>query len=196
MALIPIYHVVASSVPVDPGSADIKEGQFVCWSFETAHGYTAGAGVRRIDGANDSADLKASFGIAGDNKSTSGSSMPGIYSGWQNRVSDSFDETKASAKITVYHGGGEFWTDQFDNATALDSSKLGYFLKLTNAGLLTYDGAAKTDASVAQLIGAAGSAPSGVPGTTTGLNGDMALKGDAARSNYTADTYIKIRLLV
>lgn len=176
MALIEIYHVVADNYPVDPNTAEIKEGMFVALNGAN--------GVRRVTTGDDSRVL----GVAGDTKSTSASGMPGTYPGWQSRVSDSFDETKASAKLTVYHSGGKFATDQFVD-TNMDATKLGYYLKVSEStGQLTYDGAAKTADSVAVLVKAAGTYPSGVPGVD--LNGDMALRGD------NSNQYIEFKLII
>ena len=181
MALVEIFHVVASEYPVDAESLEIKEGMLVALTS---------AGIRRV-----TTGVKGKVtGIAGDTKSTSASAMPGVYPGWQNRVSDSFDETKASAKITVYSNGGAFATDQFVD-TNVDASKIGHYLIAdTTTGTLKYGGAdagtlaAAHTPAVAQLTGAAGAYPSGVPGTD--LNGDMALKGD------NTNQYIVIKLLV
>jgi hypothetical protein len=62
--------------------------------------------------------------------------MPGISAGWQNRVSDMFDETKASGKMTVYHSGGEFATDQF--AANVSSANPGDDLYAANGVLDTF----------------------------------------------------------
>lgn len=175
MALVELYHVVASSKTLDPASLEVKEGMLVALAAD---------GVRRVT----TGDALKVLGIAGDTKSTSASAMPGVYPGWQNRVSDMFDETKASGKLTVYHSGGEFATDMYV-AGNVDASKIGHFLAADEAtGTLIYQAAAKTNASVAQLTGAAGVYPSGVPGTD--INGDMALKGE------NNNAYITIKLLV
>jgi hypothetical protein len=99
MALVEKFHVVAAERAVASGQT-IKEGQCVALN-------TYGEVVL------ESASFGMTYGIAGDTKSTTASAMPGVASGWQNRVSDYFDETKASGKMTVYHSGGEFATDQF-----------------------------------------------------------------------------------
>ena len=176
MAIIPLYYLVASSVDVDPDTLDVKEG--ACIALNGA------AGARRVTTGDDG----KVFGLAGDTKSTSASSMPGIASGWQNRVSDGFNETKASGKITVYHGGGEFATDQFVD-TNMDAAHVGYYLKASEStGTLTLDGAAKTADSVAMLVQPAGAYPSGVPGTD--INQDAELGGD------NSNQYIVVKLLV
>ena len=178
MAIIPLYYVVASSVDIDSATLDIKEGMCVALNGI--------AGARRVTtGANDALQV---IGLAGDTKSTTASSMPGVGTGWQNRVSDGFNETKASAKLTVYHGGGEFATDQFVDTT-MDAAHVGWFLKASEAtGTLTLDAATKSTSSIAQLMQPAGAYPSGVPGTD--INQDAALSGD------NTNQYIVVKLLV
>ena len=171
MALIERYHVVAAEKEVASGET-IKEGMVVSLN-------SSGQVVKQ-----DSTD-STPYGIAGDTKSTSASYMPGVASGWQNRASDYFDETKASSKMTVYHSGGEFATDQFASnvasATILDS------LYGVNGVLDTVD-VHTTNVVVARLTKAAGAYPSGVPGVD--VNGDQALSGE------NSNTYIEYKLLI
>ena len=169
MALIEKYHVVAAERGVATGET-IKEGQVVSLD-------SAGEVVLQ------SATNVTPYGIAGDTKSTSASAMPGIASGWQNRVSDSFDETSASAKITVYHSGGEFATDQFSANVA--SATIGDALS-ANAGDLCTAAESIASGIVGRLVQAAGTYPSGVPGVD--LNGDQALGGE------NTNTYIEFKL--
>ena len=173
MALIPKFQVVASEKAVATGQT-IKMGQVV--SLDSS------ANVVLQDSGT---YTKIPFGLAGDTKSTSASSMPGIYSGWQNRASDYYDETKASAKMTVYHSGGEFALDQF--ASNVAGATIGAALYGVNGTLDTVD----TNSSgivVGRLTRSAGAYPSGVPGTET--NGDQALRGD------NSNTYIEIKLTI
>jgi hypothetical protein len=173
MALIPIFHVVAAERAVASGQS-IKMGQVVSLNSD---------GEVVVQGSAN----PVAYGLAGDTKSTSASYMPGISSGWQNRVSDYYDETKASAKMTVYHSGGEFALDQFNaNVASL----------AINAPLYAYNGIldsqnAQDATVVARLIKLAGTYPSGVPGID--INGDQALTGDTDLSN---DTYIEIKLMI
>jgi hypothetical protein len=169
MALIEKYFVVPALCPVASG-ATIKEGNVVALN-------TSGEVV--LQGAGLTA-----YGIAGDTKSTSASSMEGIYSGWTNRVSDYFDDTKASGKVTVYHGGGEFATDIFTAGVA--AANPGTLLYCTNGVLDTDD--TQHEIPVALLTKANGDYISGVPGVD--VNGDMAL--NAA----TSDGYIEFKLLI
>ena len=169
MALVEIFHVVASNHTV--GSTDIKEGQIVKLN-------SAGEIVPVDAGATD-----VILGVAGDTKSSSASAMPGVYPGWQNRASDSFDETSASGKMTVYEAGGEFATDQFESD--LSSATVGAYLYASDNGKLQ---AAAQGSAIAVLTRAAGAYPSGVPGTY--INGDLALRGD------NDNQYIEFKLLV
>jgi len=171
MALVEKYHVVAAEKVVASGET-IKEGQVVSLN---SSGYVV---------LQDSTDT-IPYGIAGDTKSTSASAMPGVAAGWQNRVSDYFDETKASGKMTVYHSGGEFATDQF--ATNVAGASILDPLYGANGVLDTIDVHA-TSIVVARLTKAAGSYPSGVPGVD--INGDQALSGE------NSNTYIEFKLLI
>lgn len=172
MALIEMFHVVAAERPVATGQT-IKEGQIVSLN-------TSGEVV--LQGAA----AVTPYGLAGDTKSTTASSMPGIDStnGWQNRVSDYFDETKASGKMTVYHSGGEFATDQF--ATNVASLAIMAPLYAFNGVLDSNSG--QSNVIVARLVKAAGTYPSGVPGVD--LNGDQALSGE------NSNTYCEIKLVI
>lgn len=155
MALVEKYHVIASGHTM--GSTDIKEGQLVRLNV-------AGE-VIPFDGRG------TVLGVAGDTKSSTASSMPGVYPRWQNRASDYFDETSASDMMTVYHSGGEFATDQFEAdvlaanvGDPLYASANGKFQATANAY------------RVAELTRGAGPYDSGVPGTD--INGSMALRGE------------------
>jgi len=177
MALIEIYHVVADNYAVDTNTLAIKEGMFVALNST--------AGVRRVT----TGDSGKVLGVAGDTKSTSAAALPGVYPGWQNRVSDSFDETKASGKLTVYHSGGKFATDQFvDSGMTAPGLLLAVSESTGTLTLGTSSGTVKDQATVAMLTRAAGVYPSGVPGTD--LNGDMALRGD------NSSKFIEFKLLV
>jgi hypothetical protein len=176
MALVEKFHVVAAEQDVASGET-IKEGQIVSINS---------SGEVVLQSATDSEP----YGIAGDTKSTSASSMPGIASGWQNRVSDYFDETRASGKMTVYHSGGEFATDQF-NANVSSMAVMD--------ALYAVDGVLDNNTSqsstvvgrITRLIGTTtpnGAYPSGVPGVD--INGDQALSGE------NSNTYIEFKLLI
>jgi len=171
MALVEKFHVVAAERAVATGET-ILEGMVVSLD-------TSGEVVKQC------ATYVTPYGIAGDTKSTSASAMPGVSAGWQNRVSDYFDETAASGMMTVYHSGGEFATDQF---SANVSAATPYTALYANAGLLCTAAEATGSGIVARLTQAAGSYPSGVPGVD--VNGDQALSGD------NDDTYIEFKLVI
>ena len=173
MALVEKYHVVAATRVVASGQS-IKEGQVV--SLNSA-GQVILQGTDTYD--------KIPYGIAGDTKSTSASAMPGIATGWQGRVSDYYDETKASSQMTVYHSGGEFATDMFNTNVA--SATIMQALYGVIGQLDTVD-TNSTSVVVARLVKAAGSYPSGVPGTD--INGDIALGGE------NSNTYIEYKLVI
>jgi hypothetical protein len=190
MALIEKYRQCTAIQDIDPASEVIKEGMLVT---------ITSAGVKRVAAAT----VNNVYGIAGDTFSTSGSAMPGVYAGWQGRVSDGNDETKASGKVTVYHSGGEFATDQFLNTgTALDATKIGTVLIAESTGILQYGYAdvgaciAASKQPVAMLTLNAAAYPSGVPGVDVG--GDNALKGQQTNDGGTTlnNLYIEIKLLV
>jgi len=190
MALVEKYHVVAAVRPVAVGQT-IKEGQIVALNI---------SGQVVLQGAN----YVNPYGIAGDTKNTSQSYMPGVVTGttannlgnWQNRVSDYFDETKASGKMTVYHSGGEFATDQF-------SSNVGAATPMTalyaHNGMLDVQDQNHTTTYltfVGWLTQAAAAYPSGVPGTD--VNGDLALGGEVTSPAGAAynNEYIEFKLMI
>jgi hypothetical protein len=180
MALIEKFHVVASHHPV--GASAIIEGQLV-----------------KIDSSGDIVPHAGSgtvLGVAGDTKSTDTVGLPGAADSvvigavnttqdTVNRVSDLYggrDETGASGRMTVYHGGGEFATDQFE--TDVTSAAVGDLLYGSTGSKLQ---AASLGDAVAVLTRAAGAYESGVPGVD--INGDIALGGD------NSNQYIEFKLL-
>lgn len=171
MALVEIFHVVAASRAVATGES-ITEGQLVSLD-------SSGEVVLQ------SSTNTWVYGVAADTKSTTSSGMPGVSGDWQNRASDYFDETKASSKMSVYHGGGEFATDQFQ--TNVSSASVGDALYGFNGSLDTNDGHS-TSTVIARVLAAAGTYPSGVPGVD--INGDQALSGD------NSNTYVEFQLLI
>jgi len=180
MALIPKFHVVAAERPV-ASNQTIAMGQIVSLN---AAGQVVLQGVTYSN----------PYGIAGDTQSTTQSYMPGVVLGWQNRVSDYFDETKASAYMTVYHSGGEFATDQLSaNVVAITTLSAGpTALYAVNGMLETVN--SQSSGVVARLLSIPGSYPSGVPGTD--LNGDQALGGNNAGSYTGAGVYAEIKLVI
>jgi hypothetical protein len=186
MALIEKFHVVAAVKAVAAGQ-NIKEGQLVSLN-------SSGAVVLQ-NGTN-----KVPYGVAGDTKNTA-SYLPGVASGWQNRSSDYFDETKASGKMTVYHSGGEFATDQFTSNTA---GSTPYAALYAYNGLFHSVTDVQDSGVVAYLTAAAAAYPSGVPGVdTTSYDattyvGDQAMGGmiDSPAGSTYNNTYIEFKLVI
>jgi len=181
MALIEKFHVVAAERAVADNQT-IKEGQVVSLN--------AAGEVVLQDNA-----FWIPYGIAGDSVQTAASYMPGVVAGWQNRVSDYFDETKASAKMTVYHSGGEFATDQLSaNVAALTITNGPVTLYAVNGMLETVQAIGQTGGAVAKLLSVPGTYASGVPGVD--LNGDQALGGNNAGVYTGAGVYAEIKLVI
>lgn len=165
MALREVFHVIATQFDVEPdhfnsvSNADIVEGQPV--RLDT-NGY-----VKRANATS------GVIGIAGDSLTQSGGftelasdiviSPSGGTRSTSNRISDFYNETQASSKMTVYMSGGEFLTDQFDTSVNWDAVNPGTTLFSTAAGLLTNtDG---TGYRVGFLLARPTELESGVPGT-------------------------------
>jgi hypothetical protein len=174
MALIERFVVVADHHPVASGE-EIIEGQWVKLN-------TSGE-VVIADGSSG----EIALGVAGDTKSTSTAGLPSTNDAllgapatsqqFVNRVSDTFDETKASGRMTVYNGGGSFATNQYEGTPAVNDSLY-----------VASNGNAQTSASTSgQIVGlvtkAAGAFDSGVPGVD--VNGSLSL-----------GNYIEFKLLI
>jgi len=165
MALIEIYHVIASNYNVDPAhdaaTNPILEGQFV--------GLNSGGFVTQTTTGNVITQLP--HGLAGDTIASDSGATPyaadivigsgGATRSTSNRVSDFFNETQGSGKMTVYHGGGEFFTDQYATGQTWTPGGDCY---VDTSGLLTM-----TDAGSGRVVGRVvegpSEYPSGVPGT-------------------------------
>lgn len=209
MALIEVFHVVASQYPIDTNNAtDIPQGRLVTLT-------AAGEVQLAIDA--DTATGPYPIGIAGDTRSTGvtsytpesghslnqqdgltkatdleGALVLGAYGDsqryTQNRVADNYNEVLASGKMTVYHSGGEFWTDQYE-VTDADAGATtftpGFTIwsssKATTLGMFSdlecSDATALNDAShrVGISLTSPTGYPSGVPGTGPNAVGFQAL---------------------
>lgn len=220
MALVEVFHLVASEMLIDPSSStDIPQGSVVILTT------TSGTPEITVATATSSEDTKWPVGLAADSRSQgttsytpeSGSALnthsdtdgDGVLdddwtpSGWspakgalvmgswgdqerftQNRVADNYNEVFASGKMTVYHSGGEFWSDQFllsDGGTDLVSSYTAgspLFMSGGTAGKLSAKnpgaGLANEAAvfstfknKVGLILRSYTDYPSGVPGTET-----------------------------
>ena len=172
MALIEIYHTVADYYSVDPdwtaGEA-IIEGQWV--ALETVSGNTY---AKIADGATDRV-----IGVAGDTMSNTVSGTPyaasvvvnaaGATRQTENRVSDFFNETLASGRITVYQGAGKFATDQYATGVTFAVGEQCY---ADGSGDLTNANAGNGQV-LGTCVGTPSAFPSGVPGTD--ISGSISL---------------------
>ena len=168
MALIEIYHVVADHYPVDAAST-IVEGDVVTLN-------AAGNVVLATTTSN------VPLGIAGDSKSTTGGTpfhadlvinASGGVRSTENRVSDFFDETSASGRMTVYTSGGKFASNRYEtvNAGVPVTYTVGAPLFVNDSGALTTRNTATH--RVGTVVAVPGPFESGVPGTD--VNGSMTL---------------------
>lgn len=228
MALIEVFHVVASQYPVTTASTtDIPQGRLVTLD---ANG--------TVDLANIVTNTIAfPMGIAGDSRSDGttsftpesgsplntqqgltkatdldGSLILGAYGDsqrfTQNRVADNFNEVLASGKMTVYHSGGEFWTDQYET-TADTGGAATTFLPAgpvftskastaANRGLFTDQSTAETGDGPGYLVGYTITSPtgypSGVPGTGPSSVGFSALPEGGNSLSWGNFLHIKLTL--
>lgn len=164
MALIEKFIVVANHFPV-AASQEIIEGMLV----------KLNSGGEAVKATGASGEI--CMGVAGDTKSVSVSGIPVTNNAWVgagssqtqfvNRVSDSFDETKASGRLTVYMGGGAFATNMYEQTPAVNDP-----LYVSANGKFT-----ATPSLAAQIVAyctkAAGPYESGVPGVD--VNGSLSL---------------------
>lgn len=158
MALIEKFHILAAWYP-QAASQEIIEGMLVKLN--------SGGEVILATGASG----EICIGVAGDTKSTSVCGLPDTNApavgmgglppynpAYQNRVSDNFDETRASGRMTVYQNGGVFATNQYVGTPAVNNP-----LYVDTTGKFT-----ATPSTSAQIVAyctkAAGAYPSGVPG--------------------------------
>jgi hypothetical protein len=175
MALIVEQHVVADMYPIAVDQA-VSAGMIVELSAGLVIPATTGS-VRAI-------------GIAGDSNATT-EGQTTAYSAevvigsqdadtartrWtSNRVSDMYNETLGSGKMTVYNGGGKFWIsdDLFDTPGAVTS---GDPLAVSTNTAGEWDEASSTAVNdfIAIAVGNGEQYPSGVPGTDT-ADGSIAI---------------------
>lgn len=185
MALIELYPVIADHYAIKAGE-EIIEGQFGKLDSTTGE-------LVVCDGSTS----ELALGICGDTKSTSVSGLPTTNDSSQgafvNRVSDSFDETKASGRMTLYHSGGKFATNMFVSGLTYNPGDALYVSKGTtpaNVGKLT-NASADNDSGqvVAYVVRVPGPYDSGVPG----LDATLSLSGAGTLS---LGSYMELKLNV
>lgn len=177
MALIEVFHTIATQLPTS--ATDIVEGMGV----KLSGGTTSEATVVRVNGASDTC-----FGIAADSAKTTGPNKPygaslvvnglGSTRATQNRVSDFFNETVGSGKMTVYTGIGEFYTDQYESGGSYQGGT-PLFVS-ANGKLTSSDGNGNCvgiaiDGPRAYPSGVPGVDDAGVTGVTAAVNGSLSL---------------------
>jgi hypothetical protein len=176
MALIVSYHTIATQLPTI--DTTIVEGMGVKF-------YAVSGAESKVVKADATA---TTFGIAGDSSISTGPNKPygasvvvngaGGTRGTSNRVSDFFNETVGSGKITVYTGIGEFYTDQYDTARTytpggrLFTNSLG---KLTDVNGGGNEVGITMDGPRAYPSGVPGVDDGGVTGNTSAVNGSLSL---------------------
>jgi len=174
MALIVEYHVNADMYPVGDGA--ISAGMLISIN---ANGQAVPAPVTTIGIA--CAGIAGDSALAAEGQTTAYSAQvvlgaDGAGTRWtENRVSDFYDETTASQKMTVYNGGGKFWIseDLFDDVAT--DGVIGVQLEASQGTTAGEWDAAGTAAEAAAFVVAGNQAyDSGVPGTAT-ANGSMSL---------------------
>ena len=162
MALIVEYHVFADMYPV---SGNITAGMLVSLD-------TAGQAVATPTGTSAAIGIAGDSALAAEGQTTAYSAQvvigaDGAGTRWtENRVSDFYDETIASQKITVYTGGGKFWisSDLLDAGVTLVP---GEFMRASAATAGEWlDGGTNTVGDcVGICVNTVAAYDSGVPGT-------------------------------
>lgn len=234
MALYTVFHVVATELPIDAtDSTDIPQGLLVSLSDT---GYVVPADGDRL------ATEGWPIGIAADSRSQgvtsytvgSGSALSrnpktsltgalviGAHGQaqrfTQNRSADQFNEVLASGKMTVYHSGGEFMTDQYEvvraNGTTVcaytpgtrlfasgaestnpglepENQRSGRFTDEAGGGGLTTPG----DLRVGFTLRTPTAFPSGVPGTDVGFH--SGLGGFEGGNSLSLGTFLHLKLAI
>jgi len=185
MALIVLHHTIADAFDVDPDYSISGSGRIVAGTIVglDPQGYVAKA----------SGSINP-LGIAGDSLSdeyqTTAFSADLVISPsgakrWtSNRVSDMFNETLASGKMTVYIGSGKFATTEY----AVGDSGLNTIgaRVWTNANGLFSSSIAINPRHVGYIVGAPSAYPSGVPGVDA----------PAVQNSISLGTYLTFHLSI
>ena len=187
MALIVAFHTVATQLATT--ATDITEGMGV-----ELVAVTGGSKVQRK-----ATSSNHTFGIAGDSAKSTGPNKPygaslvvnsaGGTRATQNRVSDFFNETVGSGKITVYSGIGEFYTDQYVSETFVDGAAL---YSATASGKMTQTSGSNGN-KIGTVIAPAAAYPSGIPGVD-----DFGVSGvtSAVDGSLSLGTFLRFSLMV
>jgi len=195
MALIPRFHTAVGMYGIDPAditlvnngtaASEIHQGMVVGLNssgyIKRANG-TGTNGIRPIGLAGDSL-------AAGSGHTAYGASLVvspgGSKKSTQNRVSDYFNETLGSALMTVYFGGGEFFTNMYESANVANGNTLSWttgspvYSSVTNATTFGYlstatgavGGFTPVQVGIITSNPVLSPYPSGVPGVEEGAPG-------------------------
>jgi len=181
MALKEVYHTVASTLPINADSfgSTIPSGRVVTLDANFLVELPGVAGDWPIGVAGDTKAQAFSTTVRNPESSAlvtgAHQTVAGGSTRWtQNRVADNYNETIASAEMTVYHGAGEFWTDQYAAVNDATGAALNwaaasplyntYGNNANNQAGQWDPGNAATQVS-GLLLGDPQALPSGVPGT-------------------------------
>ena len=218
MALIEVFHVVASQFPIDAtNTTDIPQGTCVTLDVNgqvaladaaTATVVTVGvSGDSRSQGTTSYTPESGSSLSRDPATSLEGALVIGAYGDaqrfTQNRVADNYNEVIASGKMTVYHGGGEFWTDQYeivddDGSTATTYTPATYLYASASTSITGSNGGKFTDDDtgskliVGLTLTSPTAYPSGVPGTGVNAVGFSALP--EGGNSMSWGTFLHVRL--
>lgn len=224
MALITVYHVVASMFAVDAGSTtDIPQGVLLTLGSDGKAVACDGDTQYAVAVSADSRSAGVTSYTATSNSATSRDPKTSLTGAitigsqgstrrfTQNRVSDNYNEVLASGKITGYHSGGEFWTDQYEIIQANGSTVCSYTpakrlyacgagetagtgeATIVQSGRFT-DEASTTTQVVGFVIEAPTEYPSGVPGT--GVNSKSGLSGFEGGNSISFGTMLHLKLAI
>jgi hypothetical protein len=167
MALIEDFHVVATHYPIGTNQT-IREGEFVELDAAGAAVRTTGSATTNILGvAGDSTAESNATHLATHLSANITINAAGNTVRTRPRVSDpAGDETRASGRLTVYNGGGQFHTDIFETLDGVNvlTYNPGESLHVSANGRLT---TTATSVQVGVCVVAPRAYPSGVPGTDT-----------------------------
>jgi len=191
MALIEVFHLVASQYPIDANNTtDIPQGSLV--SLDTSGNVVLPASISATNHPVGIAADSRSQGVTSYTPESAtntnaepptaeppatliGSLVIGAYGDQQrytqNRVADNYNEVLASGKMSVYHSGGEFWTDQYNTADTFTPSVVVYAAVNGNFADAAVNGAPNVGVCITSPTGY----PSGVPGTGPNAVGFSAL---------------------
>lgn len=207
MALIEVFHVVANEIPIDPNATpDIPQGSIVALGTDgnvtlcntstsvavgiagdsrsqgvTSYTPESGSALDRNPGAS---PLTGALVMGSYQKPTTPATYTPAVRFTQNHVADNYNEVLASGKMTVYMGGGVFWTDMYEsysNAGALitanyipgtrlywsDTGNYAPDTEPDNGGRFTTENLGSARTVLGILLAGPLNYPSGVPGTTT-----------------------------